>query len=286
MRYLIALLAACGPSTPAQPTTKVEVPNRPLRPGDLTTDLSPALRPLSWWLGDWNAVDGNGQEHWIAADGAIYGVSLLDGGRFEAIIVDDASGPGPADGVVRLFAMPGGMKSVEFRAEAIEGESALFANPAHDDPKKIGYARTADSLRATIHGDANRLITFDFTSTDADRVTELERADIAFSDDVGKRGVEGWMAAFDANGWMMRNGERVSGAAIGEMMTPVLADGTLAWKPIDSGVRGELGFTVGKARFVGKTPADSWRSTYVTIWKQQPDKSWKVLFDVGRPVNE
>lgn len=257
-----------------------------IRPGDVSTELSPALRPLAWWLGDWSASDGKGQEHWIAADGAVYGVSLLDGGRFEAMIVDDGDGDGGADGVVRLFAMPGGTKSVEFRAETIEGESVLFANPAHDDPKKIGYARTADSLRATLHADANRQITFDFTSVDLPRVIELERADVAFFDDTRKRGVEGWMAAFDANGWMLRDGKRVVGAAIGEMMKPLLTSGTLAWTPIDSGVRGELGFTVGKADFIGKDGTIEWRSTYVTIWKQQPDKSWKVLFDVGRRVHE
>jgi len=30
--------------------------------------------------------------------------------------------------------------------------------------------------------------------------------------------------------------------------------------------------------------ADGWRSTYVTIWRRQPDGAWKVLFDTGRIV--
>ncbi|GEM_PF-1084419 len=285
MRYLIALVvAACG-STPGSTTTP---------PGGQTTDIPVAstnpeltepLSKLSWWLGDWTSTDG--QEHWVAADNAIYGVSLNEGDRWEVMIVDDAEGGGTPDGVVRFFAMPGGSRSVEFRAETIDQETALFANPAHDSPKKIGYARTGDALRATLHADSNRLITFDFTRADLPRATELEQADIAFSEATQQRGVDGWMAAFDAGGAMMRKGARITGAAIGEMMQPVFAEGSLIWAPIDSGVRGSIGFTVGKANFVGaKSKTIEWRSTYVTIWKQQPDQRWKVLFDVGRPVNE
>ena len=285
MRYLLALLAACG-STPG--STQPVPGGQPVTiPVAKVPELAAPLAQLEWWLGDWTVADGHGQEHWVAADGAIYGISLLDGGRFEALIVDDADDSGPADNVVRLFAMPGGMKSVEFRAETIAGTSVLFANPAHDDPKLIGYARTGESLRATLHADANRMITFDFTRADLPRAPELEQADHAFSADTMQRGVDGWQAAFAPDGWMMRKGERVVGPAIGEMMRPVLAAGTLTWQPIDSGRRGELGFTVGKAAFVPPgTWHPSWRSTYVTIWKRQPDGAWKVLFDVGRPVNE
>jgi ketosteroid isomerase-like protein len=42
-------------------------------------------------------------------------------------------------------------------------------------------------------------------------------------------------------------------------------------------------YTVGKATFAG---ADSWQSTYVTVWKRQSDGTWKVLFDTSRSVNE
>lgn len=284
MRYLIALLAACG-STPGStgPTTGGQPE---IIPAEIP-ELTPALAKLSWWLGDWKADDGKSEEHWVAADGAIYGVSLTDDGRFEAMIVDDAPGAGPADGVVRFFAMPGGAKSVEFRAEAIDGTSVLFANPAHDAPKKIGYARTGDALRATLHADSNRLITFDFTRTELPRANELELADIAFAERTQKTGIDGWMSAFAPDGAMLREDTRITGDAIREMMGPVLAEGTLMWSPIDSGVRGSIGFTVGKANFAGnKDRTVERRSTYVTIWKQQPDKSWKVLFDVGRPVNE
>src|SRR5258705_11418422 len=104
---LSVLLAGCPKPGPAI---------APPTPG--AAELSPALAPLAWWLGDWDASDGNGSEHWVAAAGAIYGVSL-HGDTFEVLIVDDGEGPGRPDGVLRLFAMPGGMRSVEFRQRAI-----------------------------------------------------------------------------------------------------------------------------------------------------------------------
>ena len=42
---------------------------------------------------------------------------------------------------------------------------------------------------------------------------------------------------------------------------------------------------LGEGTFTGKDPADSVRTTYLTMWKQQPDGAWKVLFDTGRAVN-
>jgi ketosteroid isomerase-like protein len=83
---------------------------------------------------------------------------------------------------------------------------------------------------------------------------------------------------------MWRRSGRVEGAAaIAEAMRETLTDGTLSWAPIASRRLGDLGFTVGKASYRGK---ESWRSTYVTIWRRQADGSWKVLFDTGRLVQE
>jgi ketosteroid isomerase-like protein len=115
---------------------------------------------------------------------------------------------------------------------------------------------------------------------------ELEAADRAFAADTGRRGVEGWIAAFDPEGGMMRKAGRIAYAAIAEAMAPTLTSGRLDWAPIASGKAGALGFTVGKASFVGQRPEDGWRSTYVTIWRRQPDGAWKVLFDTGRIVHD
>jgi hypothetical protein len=118
---MLGLLAACGPSGPAAPVRS------PSQSAAVSAELSPALAPLAWWLGDWDASDGPGGEHWIAAAGAIYGVAL-HGDRFEVLIVDDGDGPGRPDGVLRLFAMPDGARTAEFRQRRIGDGAATFAS--------------------------------------------------------------------------------------------------------------------------------------------------------------
>lgn len=147
---LVIVLAACSgsASTGFGPTTP--------KPTPATSELSPVLDTLGWLAGDWQSDEGT--EHWIPAGGAIYGVALQANGMFEVMIVDDGEGPGLADGVVRLIAMPGAAKSVEFRASSMTTRSVRFDNPAHDAPKHISYERTADGLRATLDADANRQI--------------------------------------------------------------------------------------------------------------------------------
>lgn len=271
--------AGCGGERP-----KVEVPG-PAAATVVSAELSPALAPLAWWLGDWEAEDGSSSEHWVAAAGAVYGVSLQAKGGFEVMIVDDGEGPGKPDGVLRFIAMPGGERSVEFRQQTIGDRSALFANYAHDFPKTIGYLAEGEGLRAVLGGDGKE-VRFRFRRGTARPAPELEVADLAFAAETAKRGVDGWVAAFEAEGWMLRKGDKVQGAQIGEMMRPVLTSGRLAWAPIASGRTEALGFTVGKATFTGEKPEDGWRSTYVTIWRRQADGSWKVLFDTGRVVQD
>ncbi len=272
------LLAAC--SGPAATTSG---PTRPEPEQSGSTELSPVLDALAWITGDWKSDEGT--EHWIPASGAIYGVALQANGMFELMIVDDGEGPGPADGVVRLIAMPGGAKGVEFKASALTTKSARFDNPAHDAPKTITYARTADGLTAVLDIDGNRRINFAWVETTRDAAPELEAADRAFAADVAARGIDGWMAAFSPDGGMLNKGVRVTGTEIRDMMSGVLSTAKVVWEPIASGRTASTGFTIGKATFTGATPADSWKSTYATIWKLQPDGTWKVLFDAGRTVN-
>jgi ketosteroid isomerase-like protein len=269
------LLAACATSGGAAGV---------VAPGG-AAELSPALAPLAWWLGDWDASDGTGSEHWVAAAGAIYGVAL-HGATFEVLIVDDGDGPGKPDGVLRLIAMPNGARQVEFRQRTIGDATATFGNAEHDFPKTITYERTPDraGLSAVLGG--GKLVRFGFKRGSRTPAPELEAADLAFAGATAKQGVDGWVAAFDPAGGMMRKAGRVEHGQIVEAMTATLTSGRLAWAPIASGVAGDLGFTVGKATFTGARPEDAWRSTYVTIWRRQPDGGWKVLFDTGRLVQD
>ena len=271
MRALVFFisLVGCGGAKSA-PTTS----------GAASPELSPALAPLQWWLGDWQSCDdGKLQEYWTAVSGAMYGVGFSPHG-FEVMIVDDGEGE-LADGVLRFIAMPQGATSVEFKQQEVDTRTITFANPAHDDPKQITYAREGEQLRAVLFG--TKFLKLDFCAGTRQAAPELEAADRAFSADTSARGIEGWMAAFEPQGGMMRRGSRIEGAAIRDAMTDLLAKGKLVWEPVSSGRVGTIGFTVGKATYTGP---DTWQSSYVSIWRQQPDGSWKVLFDTGRSVQK
>ncbi|MBL9016427.1 MAG: hypothetical protein JNL83_19720 [Myxococcales bacterium] len=270
---LAAALAACG-GAPKRPTPSASPPAA-------SSELSAALAPLSWWPGHWQSPEGH--EHWVAASGALYGVSFPSAGDFEVMIVDDSDG-GKLDGVLRLWAMPGGTKQVTFTKTAHTASSAEFANPAHDAPKSITYGREGDDLVARLAGGVD--LAFRFRPAPYVSAPELEQADLAFAAAVKERGVPAWVDAFAPDGWMWSKGGVVPRDRVGELMAPILTTGLLAWAPIASGTHGGLGYTVGKATFTGKTAAEGWRSTYVTIWKQQPGGGWKVLFDTGRGVDE
>ncbi|MBA3453308.1 MAG: DUF4440 domain-containing protein [Deltaproteobacteria bacterium] len=281
MRALLFLVLAACIAAPATTTTTTTTP----KPMDQQSELSSVLSSLSWLTGDWQGDEG--AEHWIAADGAIYGVALQATGMFEVMIVDDGEGAGPADGVVRLIAMPGGAKAVEFRASTMTTRSARFDNPAHDAPKNITYERTPEGLRATLDVDGNRQITFTFRPSTRQAAPELEAADRAFASDTAAKGLDGLMSWFAPDGWMLDKDHtaKMTGADLRAAWALRFEAGTLTWTPIASGRSGKLGFTVGKGEFTGKNPAHSMRTTYLTIWKQQPDGAWKVLFDTGRAVN-
>jgi ketosteroid isomerase-like protein len=271
-------LMACGPHGPAPAPMR-----SPSQSAAVDPELSPALAPLAGWLGDWDASDGPGSEHWIAAAGAIYGVAL-HGDHFEVLVVDDGDGPGRPDGIQRLFAMPDGARTAEFRQRRIADGAATFADDTREFPRTITYAVTADRAGLTAVLDGTRRVELRFTRGRRAPAPELEAADLAFAAGTAARGVDGWVAAFDPHGGMLRRSGRIEHGAIAEAMAPILTSGKLAWAPIASGRSGELGFTVGKATFTAARPEDSWRSTYATIWHRQPDGSWKVLFDTGRIV--
>ncbi len=252
-----------------------------------TGELSPALAPLGWWLGAWDSEDGKTREHWAANGGALFGVALDDQGGFEVLIVDDGEEGKPADGKLRLFAMPGGELPVEFAQREVGGQGASFENPAHDFPKVVSYRRDGEALRAEISGDG-KSIPFGFArAADPQRAPALEAADLAFAADTAKRGVDGWVAAFEPDGWMHGGQQKRIGAeAIRATMGPFLARVRIDWAPVTSASRGDLGFTLGKATFTDSKDGSSWKGVYVTLWHKQPDGSWKVRFDTGRTVNE
>jgi hypothetical protein len=247
-------------------------------------DLSPALAPVAWMIGDYT-YDG-GEEHWVATAGVFYGVGFRADGGFELMILDDdeAPGEGPPDGTLRLYAMPAGAPPTLFTATD-DGSGLVFANPAHDDPTSIAYAAGADGLVATVSGPRGTH-EIAMTRAVAREAPEAADADRAFAHDTDEDRADGWSRWFADDGAMIRADRRVEGkAAVGAAIAPLLAKADLLWAPVWSRLSadGTLAATVGRARIVEKA-AVTWRGSYVTVWRRDP-AGWRVIADVGRGEN-
>lgn len=63
---------------------------------------------------------------------------------------------------------------------------------------------------------------------------------------------------------------------------------SLKWEPLKAEVSGQLGYTFGGYTLVTKTE-DGLRDTthygtYISIWKQKKDGTWRYVFDTGNPT--
>lgn len=222
------------------------------QPAPKSSPLPSPFAELEPWVGDWEGDDGS-TEHWVSAGGALYGV-WFHGDQYTIRIVDDGEGGGRADGVLRFLTIHNGNSAIAER----EVDRASFSH--------AGQYRRAPAVRAE----------------------ELEAADLQFAADTSADGIVGWMKWFAPTAGMLRKGERIEGAAIREMMAPVLMDGVLVWAPLVGrrSPTNKLGFTVGTAKHITAAGTSDWASSYVTIWQQQTDGTWKVTFDTGRPIQQ
>jgi uncharacterized protein (TIGR02246 family) len=118
---------------------------------------------------------------------------------------------------------------------------------------------------------------------------EVMEADRAFAEATAARGAEGWASFFTPDGRMYRQRGYVDGRdSIRAAIAPAFADTTsaLRWAPDTAVVAasGDLAYTLGHWESVARTPTgDSVvaRGNYVTIWRRQPDGSWKAAVDIG-----
>ncbi|NDV62877.1 hypothetical protein G0Q06_10480 [Puniceicoccales bacterium CK1056] len=127
--------------------------------------------------------------------------------------------------------------------------------------------------------------------TESDPASILLTVDSAFSARAREVGVPTAFVEFAAEDAVIyRNGMEpiVGRKAIAKLLGP--EEGvSLIWKPLtaDMAASGDLGYTLGS--FTYKSPpvsgesnnAGHYTGSYVTIWKKQPDGSWKWVFDSG-----
>lgn len=64
---------------------------------------------------------------------------------------------------------------------------------------------------------------------------------------------------------------------------------TLTWEPLFAEVAecGDLGYTHGKYQLITNNSSavkDTTTGYYITIWKKQPDGTWKFIFDTGNKL--
>jgi ketosteroid isomerase-like protein len=116
-------------------------------------------------------------------------------------------------------------------------------------------------------------------------------ADREFARDTAARGAEAWASWFAPDGLMFPAGKpAVQGRErIRELMSdlrdPRTGEGelTIEWEPIGGGMSasGDLAWTYGSARIA--TPHGERSARYLTVWRKQPDGTWRVQADLGNP---
>jgi ketosteroid isomerase-like protein len=119
----------------------------------------------------------------------------------------------------------------------------------------------------------------------------LLAADRAFNRAAAEHGLEGWLSYFADDATIFPPGSAiVTGLeAIREhyAATGFTPEG-LSWEPVAAEVAGsgDLGFTYGtwtleRRDAEGKTRRETGK--YMSVWRLQPDGSWKVIADIGSP---
>jgi len=229
------------------------------------------LADLAWLEGTWHSpmLDS----HWQNVDGALYGIALNDRG-FEVNIIDDSDDEGrPAP--ITLLALENGNNPMRFALRTATPEVIELADAKQ---RVVRVVKTPTGWRGEFYDQPGRhpMVTAMRPGTLGDG-REVEDADRAFDADTAAHGAGGWVAHFADGGAMWRGGARIEGAAMRDAIAATLAKGALHWTPIASGMRGEVGYTLGTW-----TLAQA-HGSYATIWRKQADGSWKVVFDIGRP---
>ncbi len=147
------------------------------------------------------------------------------------------------------------------------------------------------AVQATCFGKSKETDTMDSSAPSCDESCEIRQADTAFNARAQEIGVPGAFLEFAADDAVMyRNGMDpiIGKAAIAKAMAGE-EKVSLVWKPMHCEIAesGELGYSRGS--FVlkmptgedGKLAEEPIEGFYISIWKKQPDGSWKWVFDSG-----
>jgi ketosteroid isomerase-like protein len=123
----------------------------------------------------------------------------------------------------------------------------------------------------------------------SDAKTVLMEADRAFDRDTAARGLDGWMSWFAEDARIETSKEVLVGkrAPRGVYLKMFAAGEFLIhWWPVQADISadGTLGFTLGRALVTWrdeKGAIQKSESRYTTLWREQKNGTYKVLFDMG-----
>jgi ketosteroid isomerase-like protein len=124
---------------------------------------------------------------------------------------------------------------------------------------------------------------------------QLLQADRAFAAATAERGVEGFKTFLEENAGTLRPGQPIihGREAHAELWRPLLEDPLrrIHWEPelAEASAGGDMGFTVGRYEITEQTATGDvivGSGHYVTVWRKQPDGTWKVAFDSGVPDSQ
>lgn len=115
----------------------------------------------------------------------------------------------------------------------------------------------------------------------------LIRTERTFERATAERGAAGFASFFDEDGVTLQRDQPLVGPKAVEAARKAFfatPGNRLEWKPTGAESEHDIGCTVGRyqiTRANEKGEKATGHGTYVTAWRRQPDKSWKVIFDGG-----
>jgi len=117
----------------------------------------------------------------------------------------------------------------------------------------------------------------------------LRQLEADFMKAAAERGAEGYMSYYADDAVEVPNGaDAIHGKANIAKTMAFLNDknNQLTWTPVDAGISisGDLGWTSGSYEFRSKGKDGKVKieqGKYTSIWKKQPDGTWKVVLDMG-----
>ena len=138
---------------------------------------TPTLADLGWMVGDWQTAAGGKtkvEEHWTtAAGGTMMGLGRTVAGdktvEFEYLRIEQR-----AEGVFYVAHPKARCPGTDFKLTRVSATEAVFENPQHDFPQRVGYRREGTGLVAWIEGARNgqtRRIEFPYRRTRCDAAT-------------------------------------------------------------------------------------------------------------------